>query len=236
MRRVLLLSSLLAGFLMAGCHSSGNAGGSSDPAAEGFDPRPEMLKAMDSVNSYRRHLVEEGDESTRGGDTVPVRTELDVEAACPGRSHYRGTVNGRVRSERYFVEGTDKYLSRGGWKVNPRNWTVAPGCPGDQYNGFGPGGENDVVSGRNYLTLARLTSDPSRIKFTRGGLDTAEGMPCQIWDTTFTGNFDKAYTVQFCIGTSDKLPRRVLVTSPGNRIEIHYWDWNTQFITINLPT
>ncbi|HYL69601.1 MAG TPA: hypothetical protein VEX69_10585, partial [Candidatus Limnocylindria bacterium] len=164
----------------------------------------------------------------RNGTRVHAHNEFAVEVACPGRSHYRQTYNGQVRYDRYFIEGSDTYLSLGSWKWNHGNWRVAPGCPGDEHgNNFGPGGVNFTVSGRDYLNLVRFTPELTRLKFTKRGTDTVEYITCQIYETSFTGNFSIPYNVQFCIGTTDNLPRRLLVTSPGDRLEIRYWDWNS---------
>ena len=94
-------------------------------------------------------MIDDG-EAQREGRTVQVHNEFAVEVSCPGRSHYRQTVNGQVRYDRYFIEGSDSYLSLGQWKWDHGNWKVAPGCPG---------GVNDVVSARDYLNLVRFTPE-----------------------------------------------------------------------------
>ena len=233
MRTARLVTCFLPGLIAAGCHSP--AAPQATPPADAFDPRPLILKAMDSAASYRRSMIDDS-EAQREGRTVQVHNEFAVEVSCPGRSHYRQTSNGLVRYDEYFIEGSDSYLSLGQWKRDHGNWKVAPGCPGDAHgNNFGPGGVNDVVSARDYLNLVRFTPELTPLKFTRGVTDTVEYAPCQIWETTFTGNFNIPYTVQFCIGPTDNLPRRLLVTSPGERLEIRYWDWNSPNISIVPP-
>jgi hypothetical protein len=219
------VTSCLLGLFLAGCHSPAITNPA--PPADAFDPRPVILKAMDSATSYRRSMPDDSD-VPRNGTTAHMHNEFAVEVSCPGRSHYRQTFTGQVRYDEYFIEGSWATLGLSQWKWDHGNGKVAPGCPGDvSGNNFGPGGVNDVVRARDYLNLVRFTPELTPLRFTKGATDTVEYAPCQIWETTFTGNYNRPYNAQFCIGTADNLPRRLLVTSPGERLEIRYWDWNS---------
>ena len=95
-------AALLALFL-AGCHSPPAT--NPTPPSDAFDPRPVILKAMDSATSYRRSMTDDSDVE-RDGTTVHMHDEFAVEVSCPGRSHYRQTFNGKVRYDEYFIEGS----------------------------------------------------------------------------------------------------------------------------------
>jgi hypothetical protein len=85
------------------------------------------------------------------------------------------------------------------------------------------------------LNLVRFTPELTRLKFIKAGTDTVEYMPCQHWVTGFTGNFGLTYDVDYCLGMSDNLPYRLVVTSPGSRIELTYRDWNSDRIYVMAP-
>jgi len=225
MNRSNLALSFLTGFLLAGCSGAGSTTKPSIQAADILEPRAQMLKAMDSVTSYRKRMTID----TEGG-----RFELDAEVACPGRSHYRTARNSRTGYDDYYIDGAQMYFSKGQWQTRQFAGN-APGCPGDQKNGFGPGGINNVVSGRDYLTLQRLSVLADRVKLTKGDTDVVDGVTCQLWEASFKDNFGAPTHVQFFVGINDNLPRRVLVNAPGTLTEIHYWDWNSPLINVNSP-
>ena len=77
--------------------------------------------------------------------------------------------------------------------------------PGDQKNGSGPGGVNDLVSGRDYLTLRRLSVLAARVKLTKGDTDVVDGVTCQIWEASFKHNFGVPRKFQFFVGMNDNL-------------------------------
>lgn len=228
---VLFFLGFAAGLSLAGCRRSGTPSPPPAASAETQDPREQVFKAMDSVASYRRSQVEEN-EGTRNEE--PTKVETQVQVVCPGRSHFRITRNGRVRDDEYFIEGAQIYEVFGKWQVNRGNWRRAPGCPPEsEFNGWV--GMDNVLSARNYLSLYFLTVYNNRVKLTRGDIETVDDVPCQTWQTAFTGNFEVPYQVQFWIGVADNLPRRVLVTAPRRRVEIRYWDWNSPAIGVLDP-
>ena len=227
---VLFFLGFAAGLSLAGCRRSGTPSSPPVETTETLDPREQMFKAMDSVTSYRRSQVEEYD-GTKGQDSVKVETE--VQAVCPGRSHFRATRNGRVDDE-YFIEGAQIYQVYGKWQVNRRNWKRAPGCPPESaFNGWVA--MDNVLSARSYLSLSFLTAYHERVKLTKGAIETVDDVPCQTWQTAFTGNFEVSYQVHYWIGVADNLPRRLLVTAPDRRVEIRYWDWNSPVIDVPEP-
>src|SRR5215470_8300252 len=91
--------------------------------------------------------------------------------------------NGRVGYDDYYIDGARIHFSKGRWQTHQFAGN-APGCPGDQKNGSGPGGVNDVVSGRDYLTLQRLSVLAERVKLTKGDTDVVDGVTCQIWEAS----------------------------------------------------
>lgn len=231
----------LANLLLAGCFYPDTSPNpipakAANKGPEEFDPRVETLKAMDLVKGgYRRKMIMESEER-RDKNQRAMRIEAQAEMACPGRSHYQQTNNGRLGYDNYYIEGMMTYLSLGRYVQNQGNWRVAPGCPGDEHgNNFGPGGTNFMLSGKDYLNLVRFTPELTQLKFIKAGTDTVEYMPCQHWVTSFKGNFDLKYDVDYCLGMSDDLPYRLVVTSPGSRIELTYWDWNSDRIYVMAP-
>ena len=109
MNRSNLALSFLTGFLLAGCSGAGSTTKPSIQAADILEPRAQMLKAMDSVTSYRRRMTIDTD----GG-----RFELDAEVACPGRSHYRTARNSRTGYDDYYIDGAQMYFSKGQWQTH----------------------------------------------------------------------------------------------------------------------
>jgi hypothetical protein len=127
---VLFFLGFAAGLSVAGCRRSGTPSSPPAEGAEMLDPRAQMLKAMDSVTSYRKSMVEENDavEAHNGTERYDAtKDETDVEVVCPGRSHYRQTRNGQIKQDQYFIEGAQIARSKGEWQVNRRNFTRAPG-------------------------------------------------------------------------------------------------------------
>jgi hypothetical protein len=228
---VLFFLGLAAGLSLAGCRRSGTPSALPAESAETLDPRAQMFKAMDSVTSYRRSEVAEYDATKNEDNGTKVETE--AQAVCPGRSHFRITRDGRIRDDEYFIEGAQFYRVREEWRENRRNWTRAPGCPGDSFNGW-PAMDN-VLDGRSYLSLSFLAGYYKSIKLTKGAVEAVGDEPCQTWQTSFTGNFEVPYEVQYWIGVADNLPRRVLVTSPHSRVQILYSDWNSPAINVPSP-
>ncbi len=234
MTKLVVLFCLASVCVLEGCRKpAGDVGAEQPTAAQVLDPRPQIYDAFNSVKSYRKSLDME---TNRGHQLIEAQT------SCPGRSHYRISLNGTVHSERYFIEDTDKYLQRGEWVVNVRppgfHWKIAPGCPGDYENGFGlfgGGGENDVVSSLDYLTLSRFGPKRDSLKFHKADQEDVDGVPCQIWQASFTNMLNEDYEYQLFVGIADNLPRRIVVNYPGVKIALRYWDWNNPDISIIGP-
>ncbi len=85
--------------------------------------------------------------------------------------------------------------------------------------------------------LQEMEKYKQNVTITKGGVSMVEGSSCQEWNIVYNDPQTKqTYNSNYCVGIADHLPRRMIVDSGAQgKIEMTYWDWNSN-ISINPPT
>jgi len=224
---------------IAGCSKSSSGGNLLTSAASVLtpsDPWTEfalMSAARSKATSWRSKMV-----SNQAGRDF----EMDSEVMCPDKMHSKMTQGGKVTMESYIIGGT-MYVNAGGRIMKVPNQTPATAM---QCGGSAPSSApaaspkfsigslpsmKDISNG-----LQEMEKMKQNVTITKGGVSVVEGSPCQEWNIVYNDPQSKqSYNSNYCVGVADHLPRRMIVDSGQGKMEMTYWDWNSN-ISINPPT
>jgi hypothetical protein len=237
MKRYVAAIALCIAFMITGCSKSSEGGllSKAESALTPSDPWTEfalMTAARSKATSWRSKMV-----GTQSGQLF----EMDSEVMCPDKQHVKMSQGGKVTMESYMI-GSDMYVNAGGRVMKVKNpmpgpfeCGVATGSSSAPTPKVSLGGSmpsiKDMASG-----LEEMQKMKDRVTVTKGGVSVVEGASCQEWNVVYKDpEKNQSSTSNFCVGISDHLPRRMSMESgPGGKMEITYWDWNSN-ISINPP-
>jgi hypothetical protein len=220
--------------------SSDNGGGllsKAESALTPSDPWTEfalMSAARLKATSWRSKMV-----MNQAGQPV----EMDSEVMCPDKEHTKMTKGGAVVMESTMI-GDTMYMNMGGrmMKVPNHMSAAALQCGGTTPSAASaPSSKLSLGSMPSMKDLSTGLQEMEKMKqnvtITKGGVSTVEGSDCQEWNIVYNDPQTKqTLNSNYCVGVTDHLPRRMTVdTGAQGKMEMTYWDWNSN-ITINPPT
>jgi hypothetical protein len=181
------------------------------------------LEAKQQAKSWRMNI----DLRTHPGAVM----NTVVEVACPDRERIVTKI-GDTTLETIRI-GADAYVQKEGqWYKGPLPQGVYP-C-GDQAGAPAPWAM--MNEGRDMATvIATMANNPgSPITVTAGSLTQVDKNLCQDWLVSFQhpGGTGRGMSYSACLGTEDRLPRRVVMGTGG--MTAVYSDWN-QPMQIEAP-
>ncbi len=241
MRRCFAAVALSMALMIAGCSKNSDSGGGllskAESALTPSDPWTEfalMTAARAKATSWRSKMV-----MNQPGQEM----EVDSEVMCPDKQHTKMVKGGAVAMENYTI-GDTMYMNIGGrvMKMNSPTsgpfecgGTVAGASSSKPSSKTSAGGSmpsmKDIASG-----LEEMQKMKERVTITKGGVSMVEGSPCQEWNVVYNDPEKKvSNTSDYCVGVSDHLLRRMRMdTGTQGKMEITYWDWNSN-IKITPP-
>jgi hypothetical protein len=148
--------------------------------------------------------------------------ETTIEVSCPDREH----ITTRLGDTRY----ESIRIGKQGWiRSNDGDWKVQP-ITADSYPcGSNPGAPAPwamMNEGRDPLSVVATMAAKMNAQVGRGDVVNLGDASCQRWVVSFQhpGSSGRGLNYTVCIGTSDRLPREVLMGSGG--LSTTYSDWN----------
>ncbi len=239
MKRCFLAAALGVALIIAGCSKSSDSGGSMLSRAASVltpsDPWTElalMSAARAKATSWRSKMV-----MNQRGQAM----EVDSEVMCPDRQHTR-MMNGSTMSMESYTIGKSMFVNMGGRMMKVPNQMPRPvecgqtnpatSVTGSKFTLDSLPSVKDIATG-----FQNIEKYKQNMTITKGGVSMVEGSPCQEWSVVYNDPQTKqGYTSNYCVGVADHLPRRMKVdTGMLGKMEITYWDWNSN-ISINPPT
>src|SRR6266568_3811328 len=242
MRRCFAAIVLSMALMITGCSKSSDSGGGLLSKAESVltpsNPWTEfalMTTARAKATSWRSRMVM----NQQGQDM-----EIDSEVMCPDKQHTKMVKGGAVAMENYTI-GNTMYMNIGGRVMKMNNPMSGPFECGGAVTGASSSKPSSKTSAGGSLPsmkdiasgLEEMQKMKDRVTITKGGVSMVEGSPCQEWNIVYNDPEKKVSNASnYCVGVSDHLPRRMTMQAGAQgKMEITYWDWNSN-ISINPPS